>query len=68
VLSENSLQIVVSDNKEEEEEEEKKIIEEESVEEEVVEGEERKYTVTLTRSITSINLIAYQANFILLEY
>jgi hypothetical protein len=67
VLSENSLQIVVSDNKKEEEEE-KKIIEEESVEEEVVEGEERKYTVTLTRFITSINLIAYQANFILLEY
>jgi hypothetical protein len=67
VLSRNSLQIVVSDDKEEEEEEEE-IIEGESVEGEAVKGEEREYTVTSARSIASIDLIAYQADFILLEY
>jgi hypothetical protein len=67
VLSGNSLQIVVSDDEEEEEEEEE-IIEGESVEGEAVEGEEREYTVTPARSIASIDLIAHQADFILLEY
>jgi hypothetical protein len=58
VLSENSLQIVVSDNKEKEEEE-NKIIKGESVKGETVEEKERKYTVTFTRSIALIDLIAY---------
>jgi hypothetical protein len=66
VLSRNSLQIVVSDNKEEEKKEE--IIKGESVKREAVEEEEREYTVTSARSIASIDLIAHQANFILLEY
>jgi hypothetical protein len=57
VLSRNSLQIVVLDNKEKEEE--KEIIKGELVKREVVKGEERKYTVTLTRSIALINLIAH---------
>jgi hypothetical protein len=45
VLSRNSLQIVVLDDKEEEKEE--KIIKGESVKGEVVKEEEREYTVTL---------------------
>jgi hypothetical protein len=66
VLSRNSLQIVVSNNKKEKEEEE--IIKGESVEEEAVKEEKREYTVTPARSIASIDLIAHQADFILLEY
>jgi hypothetical protein len=58
VLSGNSLQIIVSDDEKEEEEEEE-IIERELVEGKVVEGEEREYTVTLARSIASIDLIAH---------
>jgi hypothetical protein len=58
VLSRNSLQIVVLDNKEKKEEE-KEIIEGESVKEKAVKKEERKYTVTLARSIALINLIAH---------
>jgi hypothetical protein len=61
VLSGNSLRIVVSDDEEEEEEEE-------TMEGEGVKGEEREYTVTPARSIASIDLIAHQADFILLEY
>jgi hypothetical protein len=67
VLSGNSLQIVVLNDKEEEKEE-KKIIKGESVKGEAVKGEEREYTVTPARSIPLIDLIAYQADFILLEY
>jgi hypothetical protein len=59
VLSGNSLQIVVSDDKKEEEEEEEKIIKGESVKGEAIEEEEREYTVTPTRSIISIDLIAH---------
>jgi hypothetical protein len=58
VLSKNSLQIIVSDNKKEEEKKEE-IIKGESVEKEAVKGKEREYTVTLVRSIASIDLIAY---------
>jgi aspartate/glutamate racemase len=67
VLSENSLQIVVLDDKKEEKEKEK-IIKEELVKGEIVKEEEREYTVTPTRFIVSIDLIAHQADFILLEY
>jgi hypothetical protein len=56
VLSRNSLQIVVSDDKEEEKE---KIIEGKSVKGEAVKREEREYTVTLARSIALIDLIAH---------
>jgi hypothetical protein len=63
VLSGNSLQIVVSDDKEEEKEKEE-IIKRESVKGEAVKGkavvkEEREYTVTPARFIASIDLITY---------
>jgi hypothetical protein len=58
VLSRNSLQIVVSDDKEKKEKK-KEIIKGKSVKREAVEREEKKYTVTLARSIASIDLIAY---------
>jgi hypothetical protein len=59
VLSKNSLQIVVLDDDEEEEK---------TIKEEAVKGEKREYIVTSARFIASIDLIVYQADFILLEY
>ena len=59
MLSKNSLRIVVSDDDEEEEK---------TIKEEAVKGERREYTVTSARFITSIDSIAHQADFILLEY
>ena len=63
MLSRNSLQIIVLDDKEEEEKKEE-IIKGESVEGEVVKGEavkgeEREYIVTSARSIALIDLITY---------
>jgi hypothetical protein len=58
VLSKNSLQIVVLDNKKEKKEK-KKIIKGELVKGEAIEREKRKYTITPARSIVLIDLIAY---------
>jgi hypothetical protein len=59
VLSRNSLRIVVLDDDEEKEK---------TIKEEAVKGERREYTVTSARFIASIDSIAHQADFILLEY
>jgi hypothetical protein len=59
VLSKNSLRIVVSDDNEEEEK---------TIKKEAVKRERKEYIVTFARFIALIDSIAYQADFILLEY
>jgi hypothetical protein len=58
VLSRNSLQIVVLNDKKKEEKKEK-IIKGELVKGETIKGKEKEYTVTPARSIALINLIVY---------